>query len=67
LRTEVQKAFAESVQVIWWVMAGLCVAGFLSVLLMKELKMHEITDDNWGLEKAAEKTDLEIGQANTST
>ena len=68
LRTQVQDAFAESVQVIWWVMTGLSGLGLLSVLLMKELKMHEITDDNWGLEeKEKAKRDEEKGDAPLAT
>ncbi|KAG8904966.1 hypothetical protein FRB99_000968 [Tulasnella sp. 403] len=48
IKTGVRDAFATSLRIIWIVMASLCVVGFLSVLLMKELKMHEKTDEQWG-------------------
>lgn len=51
MRTEVRVAFASSLRVIWLVMIGICGLGLLCVLGMKELKMHEVTDDDWGMEE----------------
>lgn len=60
LQTEVREAFASSLRVIWYVMAAMCVVGAISALGMKEIKMHEVTDEDWGMEEekredAAEK------------
>lgn len=49
LRAQVRAAFAGSVQVIWRVMIGVSVAGLLCALAMKELKMHEMTAEEWGI------------------
>jgi len=49
LRTQVRVAFASSLREIWIVMAALCVAGAACVFGMKEIKMHEVTDEDWGL------------------
>ncbi|KAG8914324.1 hypothetical protein FRC00_014484 [Tulasnella sp. 408] len=51
LRTEVREAFASSLRVIWLAMIGICALGLLCVLWMKELKLHESTDENWGMEE----------------
>ena len=51
LRDVVRDAFASSTRVIWIVMAALATLGFLSVGLMEELKMHEVTDERWGLDE----------------
>ncbi|KAF7792059.1 hypothetical protein EIP86_003087 [Pleurotus ostreatoroseus] len=49
LRTQVRKAFADSLRVIWQTMIGLSGAGLLSVLLMQEVTLHEVTDEKYGL------------------
>lgn len=49
LRGQVRDAFAGSVAVIWKVMIGGSVAGFLCVFGMKEIKMAEVTDEDWGM------------------
>ncbi|KAG8896929.1 hypothetical protein FRB99_008573 [Tulasnella sp. 403] len=60
LRTQVRAAFADSLQIIWYVMVALSVLGTLTVLGMKELPMHEVTDQDWGLEeKEAREKDVE--------
>ncbi|KAG8927324.1 hypothetical protein FRC01_007659 [Tulasnella sp. 417] len=51
MKTEVKQAFAGSLRVIWLVMAGISAAGILLVLGMKELKMHEVTDKDWGMKE----------------
>ncbi|KAG8925554.1 hypothetical protein FRC00_003867 [Tulasnella sp. 408] len=59
-KTEVKQAFAGSLRVLWLVMAGISAAGILLVLGMKELKMHEVTDEDWGLkEEKKKKGDVE--------
>ncbi|KAG9044555.1 hypothetical protein FS837_007960 [Tulasnella sp. UAMH 9824] len=49
LQTQVKEAFASSLRTVWLVMAALSALGTVSVLGMKELKLHEVTDDDWGL------------------
>jgi len=51
LRSEIKAAFADSISVIWLVCVGLGGAGLLVTLLMREVKLHEVTDDKWGFEK----------------
>lgn len=51
MRTEVRVAFASSLRVIWLTMIGFCVLGLICVLGMKELKMHEVTDEDWGMDQ----------------
>lgn len=67
LRTEVRVAFAESLATIWKVLAGISAAGFLAVMLMREVPMPTFTDDQFGLREDAQGTDagaqLEKGTA----
>ncbi|KAG8906510.1 hypothetical protein FRB99_006730 [Tulasnella sp. 403] len=49
LKGQVREAYAESVKVVWWVMTGLSGLGLLVALFMKELRLREVTDENWGL------------------
>lgn len=49
LRTQVRAAFADSLRVVWQAMIGISGAGLLSVLLMREVPMHEVTDETYGL------------------
>ncbi|KAG8956433.1 hypothetical protein FRC00_004962 [Tulasnella sp. 408] len=55
-KTEVKQAFAGSLRVIWLVMAGISAAGTLLVLGMKEIKMHEVTDEDWGMKEEKNKS-----------
>ncbi|KAF8584808.1 iron permease [Ramaria rubella] len=61
LRTQVRQAFAESMSIIWKTMIGLAGAGFLSVFMLKEIAMHEVTDENFTLqEKDAKVKDEKV-------
>ncbi|KAJ3001773.1 hypothetical protein NUW54_g6220 [Trametes sanguinea] len=51
LRREVRVAFAQSMATIWKVLTGISAAGFLSVLLLREIPMQTYTDDQFGLEQ----------------
>ncbi|KAG8899736.1 hypothetical protein FRB99_006465 [Tulasnella sp. 403] len=51
LRMQVRTAFADGLRVIWYVMIAISVVGAFTVFAMKELKMHEVTDDEWGLKQ----------------
>lgn len=64
MRTEVREAFASSLRVIWLAMIGMCVVGLLCVLVMKEVRMHEATDEDWGLE---ERKKIEPDEERTQT
>ncbi|KAG9043887.1 hypothetical protein FS837_009033 [Tulasnella sp. UAMH 9824] len=67
LKREVRDAFAGSLRTVWIVMATVSVVGFFTVLGMKQLEMHEVTDDNWGLEEQKKVSDEEKdGKAPTS-
>ena len=67
LRLATQKAFADSLHVVWVVMLCLCGAGMVSVFLMKEFSLRKTTDKKWGLkekEKSSGGTsgDVEAGE-----
>ncbi|GJJ10987.1 hypothetical protein Clacol_005216 [Clathrus columnatus] len=47
LRTEVRKAFIDSLRVIWEVIATVCGLGFISTLFMKAHPLHDDTDKEW--------------------
>ena len=55
LRTEVRRAFAESLAVIWQTMIGICGIGLLSMLLMREVPMRKTADDTYGLEDGQDR------------
>ncbi len=55
LRTEVRRAFAESLAVIWQTMIGISGLGLLSVFLMREVPMGKTADDTYGLEEGRER------------
>lgn len=61
LRRQVREAFAESVQVIWRVMIGVSAVGLLCVFGMKEVKMHEVTDEDWGIAEQRSREKEEKG------
>ena len=51
LQTQVRKAFADSLRLIWWASLALCILALLCVLGVKEIRMHEVTDENWGMQE----------------
>ncbi|KAM5544669.1 hypothetical protein V8D89_001567 [Ganoderma adspersum] len=55
LRSQVRAAFARATRLIWQVMIGISGAGFLSVFLMREVKLREDRDAQWGLQDEKEK------------
>lgn len=69
LQAEVQAAFADSVQMIWKVMAGLSGIGLLASLAMRHVPLHSKTDENWGItesEKGSKASNDEIALAPTN-
>jgi hypothetical protein len=59
LRAEIHVAFATSLSVLWKTMTGISALGLLSVLAMKELTMHTITDENFGFAEKVRPSDVE--------
>lgn len=57
LKTQVRVAFAESLRLIWFVLLGVAGAGVLSLLLMREQEMADMTDDQWGMKEQKRPTD----------
>ncbi|KAG8990543.1 hypothetical protein FRB90_001730 [Tulasnella sp. 427] len=53
-RIAVQDAFAGSIRVIWLVMVGMAGAGFVTSVAMQQLKLHEATDEDWGMKEKPE-------------
>lgn len=45
LRTEVRKAWGESIRVIWLVMIPFGGIGFIISLFMKQMKLETVTDE----------------------
>ncbi|TFK81246.1 hypothetical protein K466DRAFT_502476, partial [Polyporus arcularius HHB13444] len=68
LRGHVQAAFADSLAVVWKAMIGVCGAGFLTVLLLKEVPMTTHMDERFALEEAGKSLpDEEKGQTTVTT
>jgi len=55
LRTQVRAAFAESMSVIWKTMIGFAGAGIITVLFLKEIKMHKVTDERFVLDQSSQE------------
>ncbi|KAH8827537.1 major facilitator superfamily domain-containing protein [Flagelloscypha sp. PMI_526] len=51
LQTEVKVAFANSMSTIWKTMAGIAGIGLLSVLIMKEIPLPDVTDAKYALKE----------------
>ncbi|KZT05759.1 MFS general substrate transporter [Laetiporus sulphureus 93-53] len=51
LQDEVRLAFANSLLTLWHVLLAFCAAGLLSVLLQKDLPLHNDRNERWGLEE----------------
>ncbi|KAH9933611.1 iron permease [Epithele typhae] len=51
LRTEVRVAFAESLAVVWKVIAGVAACGFVTLAILREVPMHTVTDDRFALQE----------------
>jgi hypothetical protein len=51
LQSQVKAAFATSISHIWYAVAGLGVLGLLAVVPMRQVVLHEVTDQNWGFEQ----------------
>lgn len=49
LRTQTRMAFAASLRLIWHMLLGVCGLGLLSVLLMREIPMQQVTADEYGM------------------
>jgi hypothetical protein len=61
LRTEVRKAFADSLRVLWlFLLVSSCV-GWISVFFMRELPLHTQRDRRFGLEDRKPQQDGEHG------
>lgn len=57
LRSEVQLAFAQSIDVIWQAMIGVAGVGLIAALFMEGLPLHTQVDQDWGMEGGREKDD----------
>lgn len=56
LKSEVQAAFAASLQKVWTALLGMSSVGLVFSLFMKALPLHTDVDTNWGL-KSTEMPD----------
>ena len=54
IQTQVREAFADSLSVVWKVMIGFAAAGFVTLLLLKEVPMMSQTDETYGLKAPTE-------------
>ncbi|KAG8980678.1 hypothetical protein FRB90_007547 [Tulasnella sp. 427] len=61
MKGEVRAAFAASLRVSWLTMIGVSGLGLLVALFMRELKMHDVTDEDWGMkEKEKEERSVDV-------
>ncbi|KAG9009514.1 hypothetical protein FRB94_014201 [Tulasnella sp. JGI-2019a] len=66
LKVQTQVAFATSLQLIWHVMLGICGVGMLSVFLMKEIPMQEVTAEEYGMKDKKTKV-AKVGDEEKAT
>ncbi|KAF8443970.1 major facilitator superfamily domain-containing protein [Boletus edulis BED1] len=57
---EVRVAFADSLAVLWRVLAGVCGGGFLVSLLMKGVPLHNNVDEDWAFKVKKFEEDFDI-------
>ena len=62
LKTQVREAFADSLGVLWKVMAGVAGMGLISTFLMKELPMNTATDEKWAMEHPGKEKKVEADE-----
>lgn len=55
--SEVRAAFADSLAVLWRVLAAISGAGFLVSLFMRGLPLHNTLDANWTLKNENSEVD----------
>ncbi|KAF7315420.1 MFS domain-containing protein [Mycena indigotica] len=67
LRTQVEYAFEDSMAVIWRVMAGICGAGLVVSLFMKEVPMATAVDESYALEEKKKEGDKENLEPSVAT
>ncbi|KAI0259047.1 iron permease [Gloeopeniophorella convolvens] len=70
LKDQVRATFAEALKVVWQVVLGISLAGFLSSLGMRQLELHTHIDEDWGREDLPvinrdKQPDVELSQAQT--
>jgi len=63
LRGEVERAFGESIRVIWLVLIPFGAVGLLATVFMKQIDLHAVTDDKWGMAEGKAKGPDEAGAA----
>ena len=59
LKEEVERAFGESIAVIWRVMVGLIGVGLLASLIMQDVPLHDLTDERWALQEGKDEPHVE--------
>lgn len=57
LRRSIEDAFANSLRNLWIGIAVLGGIGLISSLFMREIPMHDYTDEQWGMTNACSKRD----------
>ncbi|KAJ6512894.1 MFS general substrate transporter [Mycena sanguinolenta] len=60
VQVEAQKAFAGSLRLLWIMGMALCGIGLLSVAAQKNIPLHRLRDDRWGLETDSVGTDKNL-------
>lgn len=65
-KDQVRVAFANALQVVWEVMAGISAAGFVISLAMKHLPLHTSVDRDWGRQEGIVETDAEMRGLNVN-
>ena len=45
-----RNTFADALKVVWQVVLGIAIAGFLCSLGMRQLQLHTKVDEDWGRE-----------------
>ena len=66
LRDEVKNTFGEALKVVWQMVLGISIAGFLLSLGMRQLQLHTEIDVDWGRSDVAQRSGVEMLPESTS-
>ncbi|KAF9260203.1 Mfs1.2 [Marasmius fiardii PR-910] len=55
VKSELQSAFGESLDVIWETLTGIMGIGFLASLLMKDIPLQNVRDEKWAISESGER------------
>jgi len=68
IKDQVRETFADALKVVWQMVLGIAIAGFLCSLGIRQLKLHTEIDEDWGrLDQPVGQSQLALASANQPT